>query len=125
MLVLDANILIRAALGRRVRQILEAYAARGIRFYAPDVAYADAGRYLPALLKKRGKPGVDSRRDTARTEPGMWGTSLGYSEKQRQKQMRGFFAALRMTTVLGSAEWKGLPRSMEESNPKITSATLR
>jgi predicted nucleic acid-binding protein len=29
MIVLDANILIRAVLGRRVRQILEAYAARG------------------------------------------------------------------------------------------------
>jgi len=44
MLVLDANILIRAVLGRRVRQILELYAAHGLRFYAPDVAYADAER---------------------------------------------------------------------------------
>ena len=59
MLVLDANILIRAVLGRRVREILEVYAPHGIRFYAPDVAYADAERYLPALLKKRGKPGAD------------------------------------------------------------------
>ena len=59
MLVLDANILIRAVLGRRVRQLLEVYAPHGIRFYAPDVAYADAERYLPALLAKRGKSDAD------------------------------------------------------------------
>jgi predicted nucleic acid-binding protein len=59
MLVLDANILIRAVLGRRVREILEVYASHGIRFFAPDVAYADAERYLPALLAKRGKSGTD------------------------------------------------------------------
>jgi predicted nucleic acid-binding protein len=56
MIVLDANILIRAVLGRRVRQIVETYAARGVRFYAPDVAFEDARKYLPPLLKKRGKP---------------------------------------------------------------------
>ena len=55
MIVLDANILIRAVLGRRVRQLVETYAERGVRFYAPDVAFEDAERYLPALLKKRGK----------------------------------------------------------------------
>jgi predicted nucleic acid-binding protein len=59
MLVLDANILIRAVLGRGVRRILETYARRGIRFYAPDVAYADAERYLPALLGKRGQSDAD------------------------------------------------------------------
>lgn len=59
MLVLDANILIRAVLGRRVREVLELYAPRGIRFYAPDAAYADAQRYLPALLAKRGKSDTD------------------------------------------------------------------
>jgi predicted nucleic acid-binding protein len=59
MLVLDANILIRAVLGRRVRQLLDAYAGRGLRFYAPDGAYADAEKYLPALLRKRGKSDAD------------------------------------------------------------------
>src|SRR5216684_516509 len=39
MIVLDANILIRAVLGKRVRQLLETYAVHGIRFYAPEVAY--------------------------------------------------------------------------------------
>lgn len=54
MIVLDANILIRAVLGKRARHLLEAYAVHGIRFYAPQVAYADAEKYLPDLLIKRG-----------------------------------------------------------------------
>ena len=52
-IVLDANILIRAVLGKRVRELLLAHAA-AVRFFAPDVAYADARKYLPALLEKRG-----------------------------------------------------------------------
>jgi len=56
MLVLDANILIRAVLGRRVRQIIEAYEPRGQRFFTPDVAFDDAEKYLPPLLKKHGLP---------------------------------------------------------------------
>jgi predicted nucleic acid-binding protein len=59
MIVLDANILIRAVLGRRVRQIIEAYASHGVHFYAPDLAFDDARKYLPPLLKKRGKPDAD------------------------------------------------------------------
>jgi predicted nucleic acid-binding protein len=59
MIVLDANILIRAVLGRRVRQVIDTYAGQGIRFFAPDVAFDDAETYLPLLLKKRGKPHAD------------------------------------------------------------------
>ena len=59
MIVLDANILIRAVLGRRVRQLLDNYSNKGVRFVTPDVAYADAEKYLPLLLQKRGKPTID------------------------------------------------------------------
>jgi predicted nucleic acid-binding protein len=59
MIVLDANILIRAVLGRRVRQLIETYATQGVRFFAPDVAFEDAEKYLPPLLKKRGIPLTD------------------------------------------------------------------
>jgi predicted nucleic acid-binding protein len=59
MIVLDANILIRAVLGRRVRQPVEVYTAQGLRFVAPDVAFNDAQKYLPPLLNKRGKSDVD------------------------------------------------------------------
>lgn len=51
-LVLDANILIRAVLGRRVRQIITTHAERA-SFFAPEVAYEDATTYLPNLLVKR------------------------------------------------------------------------
>src|SRR5580704_16420815 len=69
MIVLDANILIRAVLGRRVRQLIEKYAARGVQFSAPDAAFDDARKYLPALLKKRGIPEADilATIDTFRT----------------------------------------------------------
>ena len=52
-IVLDANILIRAVLGRKVRDLIFAHADR-VQFFAPDVAYADARKYLPELLIKRG-----------------------------------------------------------------------
>ncbi len=59
MIVIDANILIRAVLGRRVRQLIETYASQGVRVFAPDVAFDDANKYLPLLLKKRGMPHAD------------------------------------------------------------------
>ena len=59
MIVLDANILIRAVLGRRVWQLIDTYAVQGVRFFAPDVVFEDAEKYLPLLLKKRDKPVAD------------------------------------------------------------------
>jgi predicted nucleic acid-binding protein len=59
MVVLDANILIRAVLGRRVRDLLERYAVRGVRFLAPEAAFEEASMYLPMLLEKRGIPRDD------------------------------------------------------------------
>ena len=55
-IVLDANILIRAVLGRRVRELI-VDSADVVLFFAPDVAYADARKYLPSLLEKRGIKG--------------------------------------------------------------------
>jgi predicted nucleic acid-binding protein len=54
-IVLDANILIRAVLGTRVRTLILEN-AQHTQFFAPDVAYEDARKYLPALLTKRGIP---------------------------------------------------------------------
>ena len=55
-IVLDANILIRAVLGTRALALILKNAAT-VKFFAPDVAYADARKYLPALLAKRGIQG--------------------------------------------------------------------
>ena len=53
-LVLDANILIRAALGRRVRSLLETY-EDSTDFYAPGVCFEDAREYIPQVLTSRGE----------------------------------------------------------------------
>jgi predicted nucleic acid-binding protein len=52
-LVLDANILIRAVLGQRVRGILESH-ADNISFFIPETAYTEAEEHLAALVVKRG-----------------------------------------------------------------------
>ncbi|MGA2591444.1 MAG: PIN domain-containing protein [Bryobacteraceae bacterium] len=55
MLVLDANILIRAVLGHRVRGLLIKYGGR-VDFFAPDVAFDEAREHLPGVLQKRRVP---------------------------------------------------------------------
>lgn len=52
-LVLDANILIRAVLGKRVLGILERY-EDAVRFYCPDTCYEEARKHLPTILQRRG-----------------------------------------------------------------------
>ena len=51
-LVLDANILIRAVLGVRVRTLLERY-EKICEFYGPDVCFLEARRYLPQIVGNR------------------------------------------------------------------------
>ena len=50
---MDANILIRAVLGRRVRRILEAHAEQ-ISIIVPESAYQEAEEHLAAPVVKRG-----------------------------------------------------------------------
>jgi len=52
-LVVDANILVRAVLGKRVRLVIEAY-AESVSFFVPEVSFAEAEEHLPALAIKRG-----------------------------------------------------------------------
>ena len=54
MLALDANILIRAVLGRRVRAILTAYAGI-VPFFVVDTVAQEAHLRLPEILAKRQK----------------------------------------------------------------------
>lgn len=50
-IVLDANILIRAVLGRRVKKIITDHAEHA-EFFAPELAYAESERHLPEILAK-------------------------------------------------------------------------
>lgn len=53
-IVLDANVLMRALLGRKVDRLLQAYAAR-VTFLAPEVAFEDVREHLATVLHKRGE----------------------------------------------------------------------
>ena len=55
MLVLDANILIRAVLGSRVLFLLRKYAEQ-VEFLAPDTAFQEAREHLPGILGRRRVP---------------------------------------------------------------------
>ncbi|MBI3208957.1 MAG: nucleotide-binding protein [Candidatus Solibacter usitatus] len=55
MLVLDANILIRAALGSRVLSLLRKYAEH-VEFLAPETAFEEAREKLPEILERRKLP---------------------------------------------------------------------
>ena len=55
--MLDANILVKAVLGVRVRYLLEAYAS-AVEFFIPDFALDEAQRNLVAIAAR---PGADSR----------------------------------------------------------------
>jgi len=52
-LVVDANILVRAVLGKRVRDVIETYCEE-VSFFIPEAAYAEAEEHLPRLAIKRG-----------------------------------------------------------------------
>ena len=55
MLVLDANILIRAVLGSRVLFLLRKYVEQA-EFLAPDTAFQEARQQLPGVLERRRVP---------------------------------------------------------------------
>ena len=54
-LILDANILIRAVLGSKVRNLLIEF-SQSVEFFTPDVCLEDAQKYLPILFEKRSLP---------------------------------------------------------------------
>lgn len=51
-LVLDANILVRAVLGRKVFGLINQY-SHTTAFFAPDDAFMDAAKYLPQIFGRR------------------------------------------------------------------------
>lgn len=51
-LVVDANILVRAVLGRRVRELIETYTGE-VSFFIPEFACAEAEEHLAVLVANR------------------------------------------------------------------------
>jgi predicted nucleic acid-binding protein len=58
-IVIDANILIRAVLGKKVRDTIQNFAPT-TQFFTPDLCYDDAVKYLPMLFAKRNLPSEDA-----------------------------------------------------------------
>ena len=58
-IVIDANILIRAVLGKKVRDTIQTFAPT-TQFFTPDLCYDDAVKYLPILFAKRNLPSEDA-----------------------------------------------------------------
>jgi predicted nucleic acid-binding protein len=58
-IVIDANILIRAVLGKKVRDTIQTFAPT-TQFFTPDICYDDAVKYLPILFAKRNLPSEDA-----------------------------------------------------------------
>jgi len=52
-LVVDANTLVRAVLGKRVRLVIEAH-AEDVTFFVPEAAYSEAEEHLTALVVEHG-----------------------------------------------------------------------
>lgn len=51
-IVLDANILVRAVLGKSVRELVEQYGPEAT-FFAPKLGFEEAERHLPTIAAKR------------------------------------------------------------------------
>jgi predicted nucleic acid-binding protein len=51
-LVVDANILVRAVLGRKVRNVIEG--AGNVSFFVPETALVEAEEHVAALAAQRG-----------------------------------------------------------------------
>ena len=114
-IVLDANILIRAVLGRRVRELIVANAGT-VQFFAPDVSYADARKYLPALLEKRGVNSEAALTVLDALEPIVQPLELGvYSGLQAQ--------ALRRIAMRDADDWPVLACAMTIACPVWTEDT--
>ena len=58
-IVIDANILVRAVLGQRVRRLLVTY-CESVSFYLPQTALAEAEEHLPTLAARRGGGAVEA-----------------------------------------------------------------
>jgi predicted nucleic acid-binding protein len=52
LIVLDANVLIRGILGKRVPQLLEEHGEE-VRFFTAQICYVEIRQHLPAILKRR------------------------------------------------------------------------
>ena len=83
-LVVDANILIRAVLGSRVRGLIARYCDR-VAFYVAEANYREAAKYLEELAPRRG---LDEATWRASLETVMYAIQLVAQEEIRPAEAR-------------------------------------
>ena len=110
-IVLDANILIRAVLGKRVRELIVDN-ANAVQFFAPDVAYSDARKYLPSLLEKRGVKREPAMAVLDALESIVWPLELGVYESLKTQALQRIamrdaddWPVLACAMTIGCAVW--------------------
>jgi predicted nucleic acid-binding protein len=110
-IVLDANILIRAVLGKRVRELIVDN-ANAVQFFAPDVAYSDARKYLPSLLEKRGVKREPAMAVLDALESIVWPLELGVYEGLKTQALQRIamrdaddWPVLACAMTIGCAVW--------------------
>jgi predicted nucleic acid-binding protein len=113
-IVLDANILIRAVLGTRVRELILDNITT-VKFFAPDVAYADSRKHLPPLLRKRGVDANAALVVLDRLETIVQSMDADLYEGMRRQ-------ALQRIALRDADDWPVLARRMTMATPLIVIA---
>jgi predicted nucleic acid-binding protein len=83
-LVLDANILIRAVLGKQVRSLIGQYAAE-VFLCTPDLCFEEAERYLPEIVARRGGDMASTTALLAALSPFITEIEMPFYEPYREK----------------------------------------
>jgi PIN domain len=124
-LVLDANILIRAVLGQRVRRLLE-FHADAISFFIPETAYAEAEEHLAALVAKRGgEPEKALRLLRSLAALGTVMTHDIYADFETEALESGWNRATRTTGRFWPQLWRLAVRSGRRTLTSSVAASLR
>jgi predicted nucleic acid-binding protein len=108
--VVDANILVRAVLGRCVRDVIETYAGE-VSFFVPESAYAEAEEHLAALVIKRGGD-PERRSHSCAPWAAWWNWEARYKASSKGKLESGWagrdpeeWPILTSALALGSPIW--------------------
>jgi predicted nucleic acid-binding protein len=112
MIVIDANILVRAILGRRVRDLIEISSHKGIRFSAPDLVFHEAERHLPPLIEKFARRDIDLsvalqylRQLIEIIQPDIYSMFEGEARKRLRGRDEEDWPVLASALALGCAIW--------------------
>lgn len=104
MLVLDANILMRAVLGKGARALLTKYADR-VTLVAPDTAFPEARQRLPEVIAGRRMASTSLSRIIQTVEPQVYAGFEGISRARLARRDEDDWPILAAALALGHPIW--------------------